>query len=477
MKRRLAYAVVGLAAGAVLAPPASAVAHGISQRADLPIPQEFFGWGAAIVLVVSFILLGFFWPDPKLEQDTWRPIRWRPVRWLVGTPARVLAGVVGGFLLFLVLYTGFSGAQTPAANLAPTFVYVIFWLGLVPLSLLFGDVFRAFNPWAAAARPVAWVATKAAGTPMPAPLAYPERLGRWPAVAGVLAFLALELVYDNPDLPRTVAVATVIYSACTWVGMALYGIDRWLDRGEAFSVYLNLFARMSPFETRDGALGVRRPLSGLAHLDPLPGTVALLVVIIGSTSFDGFQEGQIWVGWSDDIVDFFASLGFSPQWSLQLSSAVGLALCIAVIAGLYRLGVAGARTVGGGYSTGELSHKFVHSLVPIGLAYVAAHYLTLLVFQGQAMGFLISDPLGDGSDLFGTVDASIDYSVLGAEAIWYLQVGFIVLGHMAALTLAHDRALVLYDNVKQAVRSQYWLLGVMVGFTSLALWLLSQANE
>lgn len=476
MRRRATSATAGLAAGGVFALPTSAVAHGISQRADLPIPQEFFAWGAAIALIVSFVLLGFFWPKPKLEDDTWRPLP-RPFQVLASLPMRILAGAVGFGLLFVVLLAGFQGVQAPAANFAPTFVYVAFWLGLVPLSLLFGDVFRAFNPWAAAARPVAWVATKAAGAPMPAPLKYPERLGRWPAAIGLLAYLAMELVYDNPDRPERIAGAVVIYSLLTWVGMALYGIDRWLDRGEAFSVYFNLFARMSPVATRDRVLGVQRPLAGLGRLAPAPGTVALLAVIIGSTTFDGFKEGEVWVGWADSINDFWRSLGFNPQWSLQLTSAVGLAFCIAVIYAFYRLGIAGARSVGGGFTARTLARKFVHSLVPIGLAYVAAHYLTLLAFQGQAMGYLISDPLGEGSNIFGTKDAEIDYSILGAEAIWYLQVAFVVLGHIAALVLAHDRALVLYDNVKQAVRSQYWLLGVMVGFTSLALWLLSQANE
>jgi hypothetical protein len=105
-----------------------------------------------------------------------------------------------------------------------------------------------------------------------------------------------------------------------------------------------------------------------------------------------------------------------------------------------------------------------------------AHYLTYLLFRGQAIVFLASDPLGDGSDLFGTASTQIDYGVIGATATWYWQVAFVVAGHAAGLTLAHDRALALYDDAKLAVRSQYWMLAVMVGFTSLALWLLSQAN-
>jgi hypothetical protein len=147
------------------------------------------------------------------------------------------------------------------------------------------------------------------------------------------------------------------------------------------------------------------------------------------------------------------------------------------VGGFYWMGAAGAKTVGGGFETSELARAFVHSLVPIAFVYVAAHYMTQLLFQGQALTYLGSDPLGRGWDLFGGRDRPIDYGVIGATATWYWQVGFVVMGHVAALVLAHDRALVLYADAKQAVKSQYWMLGVMVGFTSLALWLLSQANQ
>jgi hypothetical protein len=137
----------------------------------------------------------------------------------------------------------------------------------------------------------------------------------------------------------------------------------------------------------------------------------------------------------------------------------------------------GAHSVDRRLSTGKLARDFAHTLVLIAFAYVAAHYVSLLLLQGQSLAFLASDPLGRGSDLFGTADSTIDYAFIGAEAFWYMQVGFVVLGHVAALVLAHDRALALYDNARSAVRSQYWLLGVMVGFTTLALWLLAQARE
>jgi len=258
--------------------------------------------------------------------------------------------------------------------------------------------------------------------------------------------------------------------------MALYGIDRWLERGESFNVYFGLFGRIAPFERRDGVLGVRKPLSGLTRVDAVPGTVLFVAVMIGTVTFDGLKEGQFFTGISPDLQDFFNGIGFDMKHSLELANLVGLLACVLVVWGFYELGAAGARSVGGGFGREELARKFVHTLVPIAFVYVAAHYLTQLLFKGQTMAYLASDPLGRGWDLFGGRDSGIDYGVIGATATWYWQVGFVVVGHVAALVLAHDRALVMYADARQAVRSQYWMLGVMVGFTCLALWLLSEVS-
>jgi hypothetical protein len=453
------------------------IGHGISVRSDLPIPEWLFVWAAAMVLVVSFVGLAILWPQPRLERPTWRPLPGGIGRVLGSRPVEIVCGAIGVFLLGLTIYAGLRGTQSTEANWAPIFIYVIFWLGLVPLSVLFGDVFRAFNPWRAIGRGVAWVARVVSRGELPAPLEYPARLGRWPAAAGIFAFATIELVASEGDKPESLAIAVLVYSAITFVAMALYGVERWIDRGEAFSVYFNLFSRLSAVETRDREVGLRRPLSGLPRLEQLPGTVALLAVMIGSVSFDGFTGKRLWNSISPDISEFFQDLlGVSPEDALQLTFLLGLIGAILFVAGFFWLGILGAKSVGGGFSARRLAHEFVHSLVPIALAYVAAHYFTLLLFRGQGIAYLASDPLGKGSDIFGTADTQIDYGLIGAEATWYWQVAFVVVGHVAALTLAHDRALALYDDAKLAVRSQYWMLAVMVGFTSLALWLLSSAG-
>lgn len=468
----LVVAAVGL--------PDAALAHGVGGgRADLPISKQLFVYSAALVLILSFAALAVLWPRPRLERAPFRALPRALSRILLSRALAILCGAIGIFLLGVTVWSGLRGTQASSANFAPTFVFVIFWLGFVPASLLFGDIFRAFNPWRAIGRAVAWVAQTAARGPLPAPLAYPERLGRWPAAAGILAFAVAELaVWGEAPPPDGVAIATLVYSALTFVGMTLFGVEAWCARGEAFGVYFNLFSRIAAFGRRGDGLGLRPPLSGLAELRPLPGTVELLAVMIGSVSFDGFSEAPLWTGVAPDLAAALESIGLSPERALQSSFAIGLLAAILLVYGFYRLGIAGAGLVSEKLPAVRLKGSFAHTLVPIALAYAAAHYLSLLVFQGQAIAYLASNPLGvEGTDLFGTAGRAIDYGVIGASSIQYAQVGFVLAGHIAGLTLAHDRALALYDRPRLAVLSQYWMLVVMIGFTTLALVLLLQSNQ
>jgi hypothetical protein len=394
-----------------------------------------------------------------------RPLPGPLGRLLGSRPLEIACGAVGVVLLALVVVSGLAGTQSPLDNFAPSFIFIVFWVGLVFASALFGNVFAAFSPWRALGRVTGWALSRAGGG-RPPRHPYPERLGRWPAVLGILGFTWIELASEWSEDPRTLAIAVLCYSAITLAAQAVFGVETWTRRGEAFAVYFDLFSRIAPFERREGVVGVRPPLAGLPRLDPVPGTVALILIMIGTVTFDGLSQGQLWTDVTGD-----AALD-APR----LVNTIGLLVGVAMVSAFYAAGVAGARSVGGERDAAELRRQFVHSLVPIAMVYVAAHYLTFLVFEGQSIAYLASDPLGEGWDLFGTASAAIDFGVLSQNAAWYLQVGFVVAGHVAALLLAHDRALALYPGSRLAVRSQYWMLAVMVGFTTLALWLLAAAQ-
>jgi hypothetical protein len=457
---RLAVVTAVAAVAGALAPQA-AQAHGLVQRTTLPIPEVVFAWAAAIVLVLSFFGLAVLWPTPRLQDPRWRPLPGGLGRVLGSAVVEVLCAAIGGALFAIVIYAGYEGGGSALDNLAPTFILIDFWVGLVFASVLFGDVFRAFSPWRA--------------IQLPGIRPYPERWGRFPAAIALLGFTWIELVSGWGEVPGDLTTAAVGYTVYTLAMQAVFGTEAWTRNGEAFAVYFNLFSRLSVWETRDRVVGLRPPLAGLPRLEPVPGTVLFVAVMIGTVTFDGLSQGQLWKDISVDLagaIDGIVGLDAAPK----VVGTLGLLLGVAVVGGFYRLGIDGARSVGGDISAAQLRRGFIHTLVPIAMVYVAAHYLTFLLFEGQATFYLASDPLGRGWDLIGTASRAIDYTYLSQNATWYLQVAFVVVGHVAALTLAHDRALALYRDPKLAVRSQYWMLAVMVGFTSLALWLLAQAT-
>jgi hypothetical protein len=464
------------AIGVGLALPAPAAAHGLTGRADLPIPEWLFAWAAAVVLIVSFVGLAMLWRSPQLEKDNaFRPLPRELSRLVVNPVTETFAAVLGVGLLVVTVWSGLAGVQAPQENFAPTFVYVVFWVGLVVASIAFGDVFRAFNPWRAIGRATGFVFHRF-GLHTQSPFAYPCWLGRWPAAAGLLGFAWLELVYPGGDHPSVLALAVLVYTTVTFAAMACFGTEAWISGGEAFSAYFNLFSRISSVTVKGGRLGLRRPLSGMTTLEPLPGTVALLVVMIGNVMFDGASEGSPWIDVAPDIQAFFVDRGFGFTTAFELTYTIGLAIALAIVAAIYAVGVAGVRAIDHRPTT-TISRVFAHTLVPIAAAYVLAHYFSLLAYNGQAFAFLSSDPLGKGWDLFGTADGTINYALIGAAVIWYVQVAVLIGGHACGLVLSHDRALALYGQAQSATTSQYWMLAVMVAFTTTGLFLLSQANQ
>jgi hypothetical protein len=472
---------VGLAFASPIATllfPDVASAHALVGRKDLPVPAWLFAWGASLVLIISFALLSVAWTTARLQDEDWRAMpRWFS-RAVLNVGTQAVCGLIGFGLFVLVLYAGFRGIEDPTQNFSIIFVFYTFWLGLVLVSVLIGDVFRAFNPWRAVGRTISGGFRLVAGQSAPVPFKYPDWLGRWPAVLGVLLFVWLELISGGgvAPTPHKVAVATVIYTAITFICMALFGVEEWIGRGEAFNAYFGMFARLGPFEVRDDEVGRRKFLTGAPQWAAVPGAAALVLTSIAVTSFDGAQEGVLSgaIKWTFERT---SDIGFSLPDAFRIANSISLLITLAVVSGLYWLGVVGMHTVRSSPPVKELGRSFAHSLIPIALAYLVAHYFSAFLYQEQAQfTYILSDPLGHGSDLFGTAGGGINYGIVSSNTVWYVQVAALVIGHVIALTLAHDRALKVYDNVRHASRSQYFMLAVMVAFTCFGLFLLSQAN-
>ena len=466
-------AALSAAAVAALALAEPAAAHGIGAVQDLPVPLWLFYYAGAAVLVLSFAALGVLWSRPRFDERAGRPLPASLQRVLLSPALRIVLGGLSFALLVLVFVAALLGHDSVGRNLAPTFVWVIFWLGLVPVVVLAGDVWRVLNPWRAAADAVAWLSARLGGWQ---PALYPERLGRWPAAVLLLAFVALELAYSDPSNPRVLALAIGLYSWITWVGVIVFGRAAWFGNAEAFSVYFGLLARIAPFATRERAgrreIVVRAPLSGLARGDERPGTVAFVAVMLGSVAFDGFSRTGWWRNLLFEAQEPHAldSPGLAELIGVAINVA-GLAAAVAVVGLAYLAAVRAAELTAG---RGRLAGDFVASLIPIALAYAVAHYFSLFVLRSQFAIPLLSDPLGKGWDVLGTGGFRPDVQVLTPNVVWYVQVGALIVGHVLGLVLAHDRAVALFRSARLAVRAQYAMLALMVAYTLGGMWILSQ---
>ncbi|MEA2687061.1 MAG: hypothetical protein QOE93_2256 [Actinomycetota bacterium] len=443
-RRRLTLVLL-VAAGAWVTTATPAWAHGLGGRSDLPLPVWMFAYGAAGAIIVSFAALAAFWPVPRLQDGV------AGIEVLGANRARLSSGlgtagrVVGLVLYVVVLLAALLGPAEAQDNLAPAAIYIAFWVGLMFVSGLVGDLWAVISPFPTLAAGVDRLRGR--------PAQQPYLLGHWPAVGLLFAFVWMELAYPDRADPRQLAVAIIIYTAVVLTGAARWG-QPFLVQGEAFAAFFGLLAAMAPvYADDDGRLRLRPPLAGLATMEVVPGTVAMIVVALGSTTFDGLSRTRLWV-------DRVASL---TKWPLMIVLTFGLLVTIFLVGAAYVIAmrVAASRT---GRELHQLTHLFAHTLVPIVFAYGVAHYFSYLLFEGQAVLALISDPFGRGWDLFGSADRVINYRVVSSRVVSWVQVGAIVAGHVAGVVLAHDRALATFP-AKDATRSQYPLLAAMVLFT------------
>jgi hypothetical protein len=329
-------------------------------------------------------------------------------------------------------------------------------VGLVPASVLLGPVWRWLNPL----RLLHAALHRAARLdPVTGALPLPLGVGWWPAAAGLLAFTWLELVHpDSATLP-TLRVAIGLYAALHLLAGTVYG-SHWFDRGDAFEAWSGLFGRLSPLGRHpDGTRVLRSPLSGLDALEPAPGLVATVIVMLGSTAFDGMAGSTSWVRFAQ-----------SSPLQRPLVGTAGLLVTVALVGGLFVACTAAAGVLAG-CGGGGMPAAFAHTVIPVALGYVTAHYYSLLVLEGQRAAVLLTDPLGIGANWLGTAGRAADPTLVDPRIVADVQVLAIVIGHVLAVVLAHDRAVRLFPPGR-AVISQIPLLVFMVTLTCLGLLLL-----
>lgn len=430
-------------------------AHGLGGAKDLPIPAEFAILGAVAALLISFTVLALAWRTPRFESDEHA----RPLPTLgrvVDAPAVRVALRVVGLLAFALLLVPLVFGQDLDSNPVFGMLFVLIWVGIVPLSLAFGPVWKAISPF----RSINWALSRLLRIdPEKGLYAYPVRLGLWPAALGLYAFVWFELVLPNSNQLGPFRLWITIYCAVLLIGALLHG-NRFLASADPFEVYSSLLAKVSPWGRRKDRLVLVSPLRNLATLTPVPGLVAVVAVLLGSTAYDSFRE-------SPQFVQFVQ--GSTTSASLLTNVAL-LAFC--VLAGLILVAGTTATGVRAGTRRGSLPPLFAHSMVPIVVGYMVAHYFTYFVFMSQDTLIKLSDPLSRGDNWFGTADWAINWS-LGYQATFVavLKVTAVVTGHVLGAVSSHDRALTVLPP-RHHVTGQLPLLAAMVVFTAGGLFLL-----
>jgi hypothetical protein len=435
------------------------LAHGLGGAKDLPIPVELAVSGAVAALVVSFTVLAVAWRSPRFRgEQSGRPAPAWLDRLVSSTGFRVVLRLLGMVAFVYVAFAAVFGEDTLINPFLGVF-YVLLWVGIVPASLLFGSFWKAISP----ARTISTSLARAAGSdPERGMFTYPARLGYWPAAIGLFAFVWLELVYPYSTEIGPVRLWCAVYLGVMLVGGALFG-NTFLAHADPFEVYSTLVGKLSVWGRREGRLVVRSPLANLDTVAARPGLVAVVGVLFGSTAFDSFSDSSPWVRFTQSHSD----------WAQLLDNLALLAFCAGVTS---LFAVASATTgVERGTRRALLPNLFAHSVVPIIVGYIVAHYLTYFVEYGQATMVQLSDPLSRGDDWLGTADWSINYWLsYHPTFLAVTKVLAVVVGHVLGVVAAHDRAVKLLPRRHQ-LTGQLPLLLVMVTFTAGGLYLLFAA--
>ncbi len=446
--------------------PQAVSAHAFGKLYSLPVPFWMYLYGGAAAIIVSFLVIGYFF-NKKTQNFSYSTIDLSKFSFSsLFTSSWFLTAlkVVSIFLFLLTILTGLIGENSSYSNFSMTFFWIIFMLGLTYATALIGNVYALVNPWRILAD---WFGGETEGV-----LKYPKNFGYYPALFFYFLFIWFELV--GQISPAELSMILVLYTMLNYFGVVAFGKGIWFRYCEFFSVFFRLIGKIAPIEYRSGKLYLRPPFIGLLRETAEHFSLLLFTLfMLSSTAFDGFKETLPWTRlyWQyfDDIVrPIFGTSSYA------VFQTIGLLLSPFIFLGIYLLLIALAKVVAKStLSLKDLALQFAFSLIPIAFVYNIAHYYTLIFTEGPNIIRLISDPFGFGWNLFNTANYYNSF-ILGANFIWHSQVAFILLGHIVGVYLAHLVALNIFPSHKRALLSQFPMLILMVAYTMIGLWILSQ---
>jgi hypothetical protein len=472
--RAWAWGATSLAALCLAA--TSAAAHGFGERYELPLPLPLYLFGGAAVVALSFVVFALFLGHRPAEHAyakldlTENPL----ARALVHPMVAIVLKLASVALFVVTILAALIGDQNPYRNLAPTLVWIVWWVGFAYVSAFLGDLWRLINPWATLFDASHWLARQLSQRRRlyrEAP--YPEALGAWPACALLLAFAWIELVYPTPAVPRHIGCLAIAYSLFTCSGMFLFGRAAWLENGEMFAVFFALLARLAPTEAVRDRLYLRPFGAGLRQDPSLPiSKVGFVLLMLSSVLYDGLLATPQWANFEALLAGELPELGAAAPIVIRTLGLIGLWLLF--VGAFLGIGAVMSAVAAHRAGVGDVVRAFALTLIPIVIGYHVAHYLVYLLIQGQYIIPLASDPFGYGWNLFGTADYRVDIALAGARFTWYLALAAIVVGHVTAVYLAHARAPAVFGASSAALRTQIPLTALMVVYTFIGLSIIAE---
>ena len=454
MAWRMVLCLLGLC---LLASPAFAHASGRGFVMMLPVGYVMFG--GALAVLVSFVALSLL---PRRGQAVPQPMS-QPVygRW----------ASLAGLLVFLVLIImGLIGPHDPAENLLPLGVWTLWWVVIVLLHPLFGNLWSKINPFTGLHALVTGTWTRTGtGTARCPPLRYPAWASYWPSVAVFFAFAWFQLVYPAPEDADVLAAVVGAYLVLGFLGVLLFGPEAWLGRADPFAVFQYQLGAAAPL----GNGGLRLPGVGLLALPPLPLSGMLFILLtLSAISFDGFSHTFAWLS-----LISINPLDFPGRTAVLGANTLGLFLSFLVLTGGFLVSVwLGWEWSGRSVPLAALCGRLVYSLIPISIVYHFAHYLSYALVELQYLALALNDPFASGADLFGIgsyhVTASFQNTASGARMIFLVQTVAIIVGHVIGVAVA--RAMVAETGLpgRAMARLELPLAICMVLYTAFGLWLL-----
>ncbi|HJR44669.1 MAG TPA: hypothetical protein VJ927_03635 [Actinomycetota bacterium] len=420
------------------------VAHGVGRVYESPLPVWLYLVGAAATVLISFAIRSV--AERRTEE--------RPARTLMGPRGMNVFGAVlkvAGLAVIGLLAIFAIADPDPGFTAAPLLFWVILIIGTTVASALVGGVWRYANPWRT-------IESMYRVEEEDEPVSPRRTLPWWVGPVLLYGLFWFELISGRGFDPVAILLVLLAYTLLALTLSARLGTG-W-ELVDPLSILFGFASRSAPLHAGEEGLVYRGPLSGLDQPGPMPMALfGSVFVLLASTTLDNLRETVEWTRFLE-----WAGLEHTGPKLVETVALAALTLPFLVaFVGVVAISRTWLRER---LSLFDTARRFAWSLIPIGIAYVLAHNIPLLIIGVPALLDRIFDTLG--VDLFSRYTPS-------PLLVWIIEIVVVVGGHVLGVLAAHRAGVRMTDSHAAAVKSHVALTILMSFFTVSTLWLLSLA--